>query len=272
MSAPVLPEPSSLARVVVTLVGVVAVGSLVAGVTIVGPARLRGLFRTVPVHLREAAPYLAALILVLAISSVARDGLQSVSQLYGLYLTGAIFAIEGEFVGWLQSYATEELTQLFSWVYVYGYAFLLVFPFIAYAALEESTQLERLIVAYTINYALGLLIYTLVFAHGPRNVMPDLVTSLLFTTTPEFQRLVSHVNVHSNVFPSLHTSLSVTVALLAYRTREVYPAWAALAGVLAAGVVFSTMYLGIHWAIDVLGGIVLAFGSVRAACRYVDRD
>lgn len=261
---------SPFVRVVVSLVAVVAVGLAVGGVVIVGPRRLRRLRWTVPVHVREAAPYLATLAVVLAISAVAREGLQSLSQLYGLYLTGVIFAIEGEFVAWIQSHATEEITRLLSWTYVYGYAFLLAFPFLAYAALEETTQLKRLLAAYALNYGLGLVIYTVVFAHGPRNVMPDVVTSLLYTTTPNFQHLTSYINVNSNVFPSLHTSLSVTVAALAYRTRDTYPLWAVISGVLATGVVFSTMYLGIHWAIDVVGGIGLALASVWAVCRYVE--
>jgi membrane-associated phospholipid phosphatase len=76
------------------------------------------------------------------------------------------------------------------------------------------------------------------------------------------------VNRNVNVFPSLHTSLSVTVAAMAYRTRDHYPLWAPVAAVLAASVVFSTMYLAIHWATDVVGGVVLAglayWGALRA--------
>ena len=263
-------ELTPLVRVIFVLLLVIMAAIIVAGVAIVGPRRLRGIARTVPRHLREVAPYMAALGGVLLVSAVAREGLQSVSELYGLYLTGTIFAIEGEFVAWLQSYATDEVTRLLSWTYVYGYAFLLVFPLLAYAALEESTQLKRLLAAYTLNYAIGLVVYTIVFAHGPRNVMPDMVTSLLYTTTPDFQYLTTEINVNTNVFPSLHTSLSVTVAALAYRTRDVYPSWAVLSGVLATGVVFSTMYLGIHWALDVVAGIVLALACVWLVCEYID--
>ncbi|MDR5674536.1 phosphatase PAP2 family protein [Halalkaliarchaeum sp. AArc-GB] len=270
MPATMLPELSPLTRVIVVLLSVITAGTVVAGVTIVGPGRLRRLVRTVPRHLGEVAPYVAALAIVLVVSAFAREPLQSVSELYGLYLTGTLFAIEGEFVAWLQSHATDEATRLLSWTYVYGYAFLLVFPLVAYAALEESTQLKRLLAAYTLNYAIGLVVYTIVFAHGPRNVMPDLVTSLLYTTTPDFQHLTTQININSNVFPSLHTSLSVTVAALAYRTRDVYPSWAVVSGVLATGVVFSTMYLGIHWALDVVAGTVLALACVWIVCEYIE--
>lgn len=269
MNVPLFVVLQSLVRTVLLLIGVVAGGMVVAGVTIVGPKRLRRLTRLVPIHLRESAPYIAGLVVVLLFSAVGREGLQSISQLYGLNLTGTIFAIEGGFVAWVQTHATPELTYLLSVTYVYGYAFLLLFPFLAYLALEESTQLNRLLAAYTLNYVIGLLFYTIVFAHGPRNVMPDLVTSLLYTTMPDLSYLTTEINVPTNVFPSLHTSLSVTVAGLAYRTRDLYPAWAALSAILAIGVIFSTMYLGLHWLIDVLGGIALGAFTVWVVPRHV---
>jgi PAP2 superfamily. len=122
------------------------------------------------------------------------------------------------------------------------------------------------------NYTLGLVCYTLFIAYGPRNVLPELVDPLLYAPTPEYQLLTREVNHHTNVFPSLHTSLSVTALLLAYRTREVYRRWFAVATVLAVSVVVSTMYLGIHWATDVVIGVGLGWTSVALADRVVGRD
>ncbi|MFC5277494.1 phosphatase PAP2 family protein [Halorubrum rubrum] len=244
---------------------------LVAGVAIVGPRRLYGIGENLVPHLRESRREVAALLVVLAVSGVGRPALQSVSEVFGLRLTGAILALEGGFVAWLQgTFQSPRLTLYFSSIYVFGYAFLLVFPFLAYAALPKPTTLKRLIVAYTLNYAIGLVLYTVVLAYGPRNVMPDLVTSLLYTFNPNFQTLTGEVNVETNVFPSLHTSLSVTVAAFAALTREEYPAWTPIAWWLAGSVVVSTMYLGIHWLTDVVFGTALALGCVYAAYRYVD--
>ena len=130
--------------------------------------------------------------------------------------------------------------------------------------------LRRLLVAYALNYGTGLALYTLVFAHGPRNVMPDMVRPLLFATRPDVMALTSEVNVKSNVFPSLHTSLSVTVGTFAVLTRDEYPLWTAVAVPLSLSVVVATMYLGIHWLTDVVAGFALAFGSVALAHRFAD--
>jgi len=165
-----------------------------------------------------------------------------------------------------------ELTVYFSAVYVYGYVFLLAFPFLAYLALPRTTTLKRLVVAYALNYAIGLVLYTVVLAYGPRNVMPDMVTPLLFTHNPGIMALTGEINEATNVFPSLHTSLSVTVGTFAVLTRREYPLWTPIAAWLAVSVVIATMYLGIHWLTDVIGGTALALGAVYLSYRLVDED
>ncbi|MFC7188227.1 phosphatase PAP2 family protein [Halorubrum yunnanense] len=259
--------PSVVGGVVVRVGGAL----LLAAAAIIGPDRLRGLRGEVAGRLWRSRRALAVLGVVLVASAVGRSSLQAVSGLWGLRLTGLIHAVEGEFVGWVQTtFATPELTAYFSWVYVYGYAFLLSFPFLAYLALPRTETLERLLVAYALNYAIGLVLYTVVFAYGPRNL--NVATSLLFTHNPDFTALTSEINEATNVFPSLHTSLSVTVAAFAVLTREEYPRWTPVALWLSTSVVIATMYLGIHWLTDVVGGVALAFGCVYLSRRLVDGD
>jgi len=262
-----------LVSVALSLVAWVGGMLVVTGVAIIRPRRLYVLWDGLVPRLRDARYQLAALAGVIVVSAVGRGALANLSSIVGVQTTGLIYRLEGDFVAWLQAtFVTSELTMYFSWVYIYGYVFLLVFPFLAYAALPKSAMLKRLLVAYALNYGIGLVVYTLVFAHGPRNVMPDLVTSLLYTYNPDFQALTFQVNENTNVFPSLHTSLSVTVATFAVLTRDEYPLWTPLAGWFALSVVIATMYLGIHWLIDVIGGVGLALGSVALAYRLIDSD
>ena len=259
----------ALLRVIFDIAVVVVVLCLIGSVTLIGPVRLRELQLELRDRAREVAPSIGILLCVLILNALVRDATQELSWVIGWNITPLIRDIEGGFVILVQSFATPALTTYFSYIYVFGYVFLLVFPFIAYAALSDQDHLKSLLIAYTLNYGLGLICYIIFIAYGPRNSLGGQVDSLLYTTYPQFQFLTSTVNVNTNVFPSLHTSLSVTVALLAFYSRREYPIWFWISILLATSVVISTMYLGIHWLVDVIAGILLAVVSVELARRYV---
>lgn len=222
-------------------------------------------------RLRSAGPLIVVLSVVLILNRWMRQTAPSISSDYGIHATSTFYRIEGEFILVFQAIASEFATTYFSFVYVYGYTFLLVFPVIAYFVLDDTTPFRRLLAAYSFNYAIGVLVYILVVAYGPRNLMPGSIETVLYDTRPEYQYLTQQVNRNENVFPSLHTSLATTVAIFAYTTREEYTAWLPVAAVLAVSVIVSTMYLGLHWAIDVIAGLVLAVFGVYFANRLVDR-
>jgi membrane-associated phospholipid phosphatase len=255
----------TLGSILLDITLVVAVMLAVAVPAIVGVDRLRAFRPRALERLRLLLPYLVFLGGVLAVNSWLRDVGPELSWIVGWRITGWIVSVEGSFVASLQSYANPALTAYFSYTYIYGYVFLLVFPIVAYVLLPETRPVRETVIAYSLNYGLGVLCYVLFIAYGPRNVMPDLVDQLLYTNWPESQLVTSEVNANVNVFPSLHTSLAVTVAALSYRTRDAYPAWFPIATLLAVSVVISTMYLGIHWGIDVFAGVVLAAVSVGGA-------
>jgi membrane-associated phospholipid phosphatase len=264
--------PVGLLAVLLQVVAICGAMLAAASLLVVGPRRLVRTGREVPDRLRAVAPSLVLLGAVLLVNKVARDYGPGVSWTIGWNVTGIIFGIEGTFVAWVQSLATPPLTAYFSFAYVYGYVFLLVFPLIAYLSLPDPDPLRRTAVAYTLNYAIGLACYVVFVSYGPRNLIPDLVDPLLYSNYPTSRLLTQEVNRNTNVFPSLHTSLSVTVALLARETRDRYPLWTPIAVALAASIVIATVYLGIHWGIDVLAGIALAVGSVRGARALVGEN
>lgn len=257
--------------VVLTLVVIVFAMLAASLYFIIGPDRLRYLRQEYQTELRENSFYIGLLLVVLVINSLSREAVSDVSWIIGWNITGTIFNLEGTFVAWLQSFANPLTTAYFSFVYVYGYVFLLVFPIVAYAAIQSSRQLRELISAYIFNYGIGLVFYAVFVSYGPRNLLPDLVDSLLYTTYPNVQFLTSIVNSNTNVFPSLHSSLVTTVAIFAYRTKTIYPIWYPVAVFLTGSVMVATMYLGIHWAVDVIAGIVLGGVSVKLGILLADR-
>ncbi|WP_247731459.1 phosphatase PAP2 family protein [Halovivax limisalsi] len=255
---------SVLTNLVLVVVGLIAL----VGSVLFSRSQLARTRRELLARLRDAAPIALVLGLVLVANGIVRQHMAGLSWIVGWELTWTFYQLEGGLVPWIQSFRTPALTAVFSYVYVYGYAFLLVFPVVAYLLLADTRPLRVLLTAYTINYTLGPLVYVFVIAYGPRNFAAE---SLLYDVYPQYQLLTAEVNRNTNVFPSLHVSLSVTVAVVAYWTRECYPAWWYLGALGSGCIAVATMYLGIHWAIDVAGGVVLAAISLWLADRLVDR-
>ncbi len=226
-------------------------------------------------RLRAVGPFLLVLALVLLVNKGLQSYIERFSQTYGVEATATIHAIEGDFVVTFQSLLPDLVMPYFSAVYVVGYALLLIAPVFLYLFAERARPLKLLVTAYAINYAVAVVFYASIVAYGPRNADRSSGGSSadapLLELVPDITHLTALWNTNTNVFPSLHTSLSVTVFLLAALTRAEFRRWFGLASVLAASIVVATMALGIHWLVDVLAGIVLAVVAVAGAREIVDR-
>ena len=259
-----------LALVAVVCGGLLAV--LLAGC--VGRARLAEVLRDREERrrrLREVLPYVGGLGAVLLINKGLLQYSLLASKFVGIKATGRIYELEGEFVAWVQEIFPPEAILYFSAIYVFGYVVLLVFPLVAYFFSERLRNLKVLLTAYAINYAVGVLCYTVFYVNGPRLMRPSMVEQPMYSIFPEVMYLTAMINYSSNVFPSLHTSLSLSAMILALMTRDEFPKWTPIATVLGVSVMIATMHLGIHWLTDVIAGIVLGSTSVYAADLVVER-
>lgn len=222
---------------------------------------------------REAAPYLGVLAVVLLVNKGLQGPIDRVSQSYGVDATPILYAVEGNAVAWFQGLFPGVLLAYFVAAYTVGYAVLLVAPVGVYFFGQTVQPIRRLLVAYAVNYAVAVPVYAAVVAYGPRNADrgggSTSAESTLLEFLPDISAITVHINSNTNVFPSLHASLSVTVLLLAWTTRAEFNRWFSLAAVLAGSVVVSTMVLGIHWVTDVVAGIALALVAVGIATRVV---
>ncbi|RZH68945.1 phosphatase PAP2 family protein [Natrinema altunense] len=219
---------------------------------------------------RSIAPYLGVTLLVLLVKRWTHSRRLDLSYALDWDITAEIYAVEGSFVAGLQSIVPDALIGFFSAMYMFGFPYLLVSALVLYFLLGTQRRFKQLLVAYALNTLVGSVFYTLFVAYGPRNHLST-VNGLMYEFYPQTQELTAEVSANTNVFPSLHTSLAVIVALFAWRSRREYPRWFPIASVVATLVVFSTMYLGIHWLIDVVAGIVLGIWCVLTAERLVAR-
>ena len=255
-----------------TLVGLVAVGWLCVGTDRLRAAREQP--RWLAGRLRAVGPYVGALALVLVVNKGLQGVIERFSHAYGVEATSTLHAIEGDIVVSFQSLLPTPATMYFAAVYVVGYAVLLVAPVLVYLFAEHARPMKRLVAAYAVNYAVAVVCYAAVVAYGPRNADRasdgTSADAPLLEFVPDITSITALVNTNTNVFPSLHAALSVTVLLVAATTRTEFERWFSVATVLGSSVVVSTMALGIHWATDVIAGIALAVGVVALSGRIVD--
>lgn len=260
-----------LIRLLLTITVVVLALASVTSLLVLSRSHLNNGLEEWNSRIRTAFPFIAFLGGVLLVNALTRSTFHEISWWLGIEITHTILEIEGHLVATVQSALLSDwATMFFSWIYVYGYVFLLVYPLIIYFLSSKLNAFKSISVAYAANYGLGLILYIVFIGLGPRNMIPHLVEQPIYTEFPHLQLLTSEINEYSNVFPSLHTSLSATVMLFAWHTRTEYPRWVPIAFFLGIAIMVSTVYLGIHWVIDVLAGLVLAWISYRIGLRAVE--
>ena len=230
-------------------------------------------------RLRAVAPYLGGLALVLLVNKGLLRRLETLSRTYGVRATLWFYELEGDTVATVQSAIPEWGVYVFGPVYVLGYVVVLSLPLVAYVFATNARAVKTLVTAYAVEYLAAIVCYTAVFAYGPRNYhrLPGAdptaaqVEAPLLEAFRSITRLTARVNVETNVFPSMHAALSITVFLVAVSTHDEFPRWTGVASVLVASILLSTLYLGVHWVTDLVAGGVLAVGGVVVADRIVSR-
>lgn len=178
-------------------------------------------------------------------------------------LTYLAASVGGSWVPALQNlFMNHSLTYLLTYVYVIVFPVLMMGSMAIYAANHDRKAIQTLALAIIINYSVALPFYVLMPVNEVWNY--DHATRHLASTVwPAFETVYRLSSGIMHNFPSLHTSVSITLALVALRGDYVRMG-RVLAG-LASAIVFSTMYLGIHWPIDLVAGGLLAVFAAQMA-------
>ncbi len=270
-----------LARVVeMALMGVTILLLVWAGVPETPPWRVIGRSLWAMVRSGRRILYVLACLSILAANYLYLElGVDDVCNEWigaagGRDYTAAVHRFEGEFVSRLQgALASPPLTWFLGFVYVVVFPCLVITLLFVFYHLRQRRGLAMLLIGYALNYLLALPFFLWfplreVYHHYSYDLGSQGVRLLLDDIHPvvmEAYRLMSGLD---NCFPSFHTSLGVTLALLAWHTGRTRFAW--LMTFLGAANALSTLYLGIHWGIDVAGGLALALVAYGLA-RFLSR-
>ncbi len=218
---------------------------------------------------REILPYLllVSLIYILVKSQGAIVGMLDISPDYAL--AKYILNLEGSKVSMFQSFTNPLLTYVSSFIYLFGFSFLLIFTFLTLIFTRQIKALQEYAIAVVIIYVIAFPFYLFTPVKVTGYTLPGVVP-LLYELSPMISEGLRTVDpFFDNCFPSLHAALSI-LAMLFIMFRTDLRGFKVVAVFITLAIQFTIFYLGIHWITDFIAGSILALFSYYVATRYHD--
>lgn len=180
-----------------------------------------------------------------------------------------IMILEGDNVSLIQELATPLLTYVSGFFYLLMFPFLLVFTFLLLLYLQRYRATQEFVVAFILIYVFAFPFFVFFPVHVTGYTLAC-VTPLLYNLSPIIAHGVRIVDPGlNNCFPSLHAALSMMAMLVVLHNVE-SKRYRVFSVVTTVVILFTILYLGIHWITDMIGGILLALACCFIAFRYSD--
>jgi membrane-associated phospholipid phosphatase len=187
------------------------------------------------------------------------------TDLIGHDFTPTIELIEDGIVRWFSQYWTPALLYFFVFIYIGLYPFLLWFSPLYFIIVHNKKAMKTFTYSLIVIYTIALPFYlffplTNVYTYYGLN-------SALDSVIPTIEQFFYTTTTNNNCFPSLHVAVSLLIvktAKLTNNKRFIYLTYFCVIGVISA-----VIYLAIHWITDIIGGIVLAYGSFYLTKRFI---
>lgn len=231
--------------------------------TLKNPIKVAGTFIRSLLTSKKLLFHFLALIAILIVNNVELK----VEQLMNLEwdFTPWIYGLEGDFVRTVQQFfANNWITTVVAFFYVIVFQSLLVASLGIFTAENRLRMVYATIYAIIINYTIAIPFYLFFPVNEVWSYAPANVQFLMLDAFPTFEAEYRALSGLNNCFPSLHTSISVTLAILAIRSGN--KKWAVFTSISCIIVIFSIFYMGIHWLTDMIGGLIL--GTTAAMLGY----
>ena len=181
-------------------------------------------------------------------------------------MTPYIQALEGNFTAHLQHFlANRLLTEILTFMYVFAFPATVLVSLAYYNYRDDSKMMTAVLFAMLVNYLIAFPFYIFFPVHEVWHHSSQ-VRPLMHEVYRTFETGYRRFSGIDNCFPSLHTSISLSMALLA--TSSPYKRLARLMQVSSGLIILATLYLGIHWLTDVIGGVFTAGVAVSLATSW----
>lgn len=159
--------------------------------------------------------------------------------------------------GWMfRVIQTPWLTDYFRWIYANGFTLPVLIPvFRSFLAKDSLKMIRYSLSAHVLQFILIFPFYLTIHVNEVWYVLgqPDGMARNL--------SVADAAVVVVNCFPSMHTSVAFAMLLLAWREKDKLFRW--VWTFFCLSIIYSTLYLEIHWVTDVIAGIFLALAAVK---------
>jgi membrane-associated phospholipid phosphatase len=170
---------------------------------------------------------------------------------------------EGQLLANFQSLLNNSwLTEITTFFYIIIFVTLISTSFVLYFIQHDKQLFYTFIYAIGLNYLIAIPFYLFIPVNEVWFVHPQ-VSFLIPEVYPDFETQYRNVSGLNNCFPSLHNSISLTLLFLSFKSNNKLFKWFMTGSV--GIIMFSTIYLGIHWLTDMAAGVILAITAFTVA-------
>ncbi|MEJ6665760.1 MAG: phosphatase PAP2 family protein [Euryarchaeota archaeon] len=187
----------------------------------------------------------------------------------GLDMTPWIYAVEGDLAYEVQiAFKATWLTAALTHFYVAGFMFICYVSVFYFAFFDDRWIADRMTLSIAWVYILAIPFYLFFNVRVTGDYIPGMET-LAYDLTPEIADWFRRIDPFTNGFPSLHIGIpfAVWLCLTRYDEDRRWDRYRALVFIYIVVTAFAIIYLGIHWFVDIIGGMLVASLAVTLAGR-----
>ncbi|MFL2956183.1 MAG: hypothetical protein CND29_02375 [Marine Group II euryarchaeote MED-G36] len=186
-----------------------------------------------------------------------------------LDMTPYVYAIEGDIVLWIQdSFHNDLLSVGLTHFYVMGFMTATFASFLYPIYFDDRHMADRVSLSMFWVYVLAIPFYLFFNVRVTGDHIPAMET-IAYDLTPVIHNWFTRIDPFTNGMPSLHIGLPFAIWLTYLRWDE-DNRWNKFRNLLMIYIfltAFTILYLGIHWVLDIIGGLIVASIAVSITER-----